>query len=118
MLKDPAIELRVPVRTGGKNAARKREGRRIELKDRHVGKAVVVGVKEFVVEDASRLAALLFAEHPFAIEVLIGLCWFAFDDVAQLFLPAIGRGQVELIEHEERERASREAMTSTGTIMR
>ncbi len=78
-----------------------REGGRIELEDREIGELVVVGIEELVVEDAAGLAGTRLAEDPLLLGVQEGLRRAALDDVAQRLLPAVGLGQIVLVEEKQ-----------------
>ena len=101
ILEAPGAGSGVPDGFGGKDAPREREGREIELEDREVGEFVAVGIEELVVEDASGFARPGLAEDPIVLGVQDGLGRFAFDDVAESLLFAIGLGQIELVEEKE-----------------
>jgi hypothetical protein len=86
---------------GGEDAFGNGEGSRVELEDGNIAEGVDVGVEVLVVKDAVGAAWVLLTEDPLTAGMLEGLGGFAFDDVAQRFLPTIGLGQVQLVEHEE-----------------
>jgi hypothetical protein len=73
----------------------------IELEDGEVGELVAVGIEELVVEDAAGLAGLRLAEDPILLGMQNGLRRAALDDVAQRLLPAVGLGQIVLVEEEQ-----------------
>ena len=62
------------MRAGSKDAARDVKILRVEFIDPDVGKAVVIRIKELVIEDASRLTWLLQAEDPLLSGPQKGLC--------------------------------------------
>ena len=91
----------VPDGAGGEDAPREREGGGIELEDGEIGELVAVGIEELVVEDARRLAGVRLAEDPVLLGMEDGLRRAALDDVVQSLLPAVGLGQIELVEEKE-----------------
>jgi hypothetical protein len=61
----------------------------------------LVGIEELVVKDAGGFAGVRLAEDPLLLGMQEGLRRAALDDVAQRLLPAVGLGQIELVEEEE-----------------
>ena len=52
---------------GGKDTAGKRKVLRVELEDGEIGEAVLVLIKELVIEDPAWLAGFLTSEDPFLV---------------------------------------------------
>ena len=75
-------------------------------------------IEELVVEDAARLARLrLLADDPRLLGVQVGLRRAALDHVAQRLLPAVGLGQVVLVEEEQAD-GQAAAMATMGITSR
>ena len=101
MLKDPLLQLRLPVGAGGKDAAGKRKILRVEFEDGEIGEPVLIRIEELVIEDAAGLARLLAAEDPLLVRPQKGLRRSAFDDAAQRLLATVRAGKVRLVEKEK-----------------
>ena len=69
---------------------------RIELKDRYAAEGVAVGIEKLVVVNVGVLA-----EDPFAVGPKIGLGGLALDAIAQLILPFVGVGKIQLVGEKE-----------------
>ena len=73
----------------------------LNSKTERLANSLRVGIEELVVEDAAGLAGTRLAEDPLLLGVQIGLRRTALDDVAQRLLPAVGLGQIVLVEEEQ-----------------
>ena len=102
--KAPRARLSIPDSASRKYAPRERKGGGIKFKEREICEFVAFGVKKLVVEDAVGLSRMRLAEYPVLFGAQDGLRRFALDDVAQSLLPAVGLGQIVLIEKEEADR--------------
>src|SRR5271156_4031049 len=100
VFEDPLLQLRLPVSVRCKDAPRNREAVGVEFKDGDVPERVLSSVEKLIVEDASRLVGFLQSEDPFLSRMFKRLRRLAFDYVAQRFLPAVGGGEIELVEEE------------------
>ena len=101
VLKAPRAGFRLPEDASGKDAAREREARGVELEDREIGEFAAIPIKELVLENASRFSGAGLPKYPFLLWMQEGLRRSALDDAAQCLLALVGLGQIELIEEKE-----------------